>query len=490
MKQLFVTYTTETKKKEERQDIFKCCERKDEKINIDVNSPSLNLPENPLNNTLISSASSTTNSSIDSRKISLNIFSPDPQVSVNSCLSVNSNTNTNCSNSSISNKFLGKKYKIHFDVVKNEDNKMININNCSSNNNSNSQSIDGTILNKDLEKGESLDLSEEKNLNNINNFNLIREDNNENEKICFLNEGRWSFKEHIKFIEAIAEYGKNWKDVQKYVGSRSSAQARSHAQKFFLKLKAIKTPKSDFDFSNNNIKSLSDIIELIKRKEEYSLLGKEYIINTLINLSESISIDNYDLCKNFKKKFKNSKKNKKEKKDDEKDFEYFLLKNNHKEIKNEIFNVYNDYDIKLKESNKLNINNNENEIKEKKIIKDININFEDKNKIKEVKENDIKKIINKDTIEKSGKNRTLENNNKNNNYKNININSNKHNFKYNLEFINEPKKERYIFDDGIAYLSDDSDFFCQNNLSFKFKEYCSIKNSESPLLLFNKYFFS
>ena len=76
------------------------------------------------------------------------------------------------------------------------------------------------------------------------------------------------------------------------------------------------------------------------------------------------------------------------------------------------------------------------------------------------------------------------------NQEKIDINSNKHNFKYNLEFINEPKKERYIFDDGIAYLSDDSDFFCQNNLSFKFKEYCSIKNSESPLLLFNKYFFS
>lgn len=31
-------------------------------------------------------------------------------------------------------------------------------------------------------------------------------------------------------------YGKNWNLVHKYVGSRSSAQTRSHAQKYFNKL--------------------------------------------------------------------------------------------------------------------------------------------------------------------------------------------------------------------------------------------------------------
>lgn len=68
-----------------------------------------------------------------------------------------------------------------------------------------------------------------------------------------------------------------------------------------MKLKAIKTSKFDFDFSSNNIKSLSDIIEIIKRKDEYLKRGKEYIISTLISLSESISIENNDLCNNFKK---------------------------------------------------------------------------------------------------------------------------------------------------------------------------------------------
>lgn len=42
--------------------------------------------------------------------------------------------------------------------------------------------------------------------------------------------------EHFRFIEALQRYGKEWKRVQQHVGTRSSTQARSHAQKFFVKL--------------------------------------------------------------------------------------------------------------------------------------------------------------------------------------------------------------------------------------------------------------
>lgn len=51
------------------------------------------------------------------------------------------------------------------------------------------------------------------------------------------NTGRWTDLEHKKFLEAILLYGNEWKKVQKYIGTRSSTQARSHAQKFFLRLK-------------------------------------------------------------------------------------------------------------------------------------------------------------------------------------------------------------------------------------------------------------
>ena len=52
--------------------------------------------------------------------------------------------------------------------------------------------------------------------------------------------GRWTTEEHILFIRALILYGGNWKEITKYVGTRSTIQIRSHAQKFFLKLKRDK----------------------------------------------------------------------------------------------------------------------------------------------------------------------------------------------------------------------------------------------------------
>ena len=49
--------------------------------------------------------------------------------------------------------------------------------------------------------------------------------------------GRWNKDEHRKFIEAIIKFGNNWKDVQKYIDTRTSTQARSHVQKYFKKIK-------------------------------------------------------------------------------------------------------------------------------------------------------------------------------------------------------------------------------------------------------------
>ena len=48
--------------------------------------------------------------------------------------------------------------------------------------------------------------------------------------------GRWTQVEHTRFTEALKMFGKNWKKVEDYVGTRTGAQVRSHAQKFFLKV--------------------------------------------------------------------------------------------------------------------------------------------------------------------------------------------------------------------------------------------------------------
>lgn len=49
--------------------------------------------------------------------------------------------------------------------------------------------------------------------------------------------GRWTQQEHALFIEGLKIYGKNWKKVESYIGTRTGTQIRSHAQKFFNRIK-------------------------------------------------------------------------------------------------------------------------------------------------------------------------------------------------------------------------------------------------------------
>ena len=72
-----------------------------------------------------------------------------------------------------------------------------------------------------------------------------------------VNMGRWSRQEHILFLQALKLYGREWRSVQNFVKTRTSTQSRSHAQKFFEKLKRKKKTleqflsELDFDQVNN-----------------------------------------------------------------------------------------------------------------------------------------------------------------------------------------------------------------------------------------------
>jgi len=112
--------------------------------------------------------------------------------------------------------FCAKKKKLHFDILKDSDNST----------NISSLSIDNS-LNKQLDKNGIFEVNDAENVKKIKKIK---------KKKSFYNEGRWSFEEHKKFIEALVEYRKNWKNMQIYIGTRSSSQVRSHAQKFLLKL--------------------------------------------------------------------------------------------------------------------------------------------------------------------------------------------------------------------------------------------------------------
>ncbi|CAM9728209.1 unnamed protein product, partial [Heterosigma akashiwo] len=47
---------------------------------------------------------------------------------------------------------------------------------------------------------------------------------------------RWTKKEHEAFLKGLQLYGREWKQISKTIPTRTSAQIRSHAQKYFQKL--------------------------------------------------------------------------------------------------------------------------------------------------------------------------------------------------------------------------------------------------------------
>ena len=99
------------------------------------------------------------------------------------------------------------------------------------------------------------------------------------------NSGRWSKEEHNKFIKGLIEFGNDWKMVQKIIRTRSSSQSRSHAQKFFLKLKnSIKSAKISneqnelYNYIFEKNKSILDLNDIKLTEEE-----KKQLLNIIVS---------------------------------------------------------------------------------------------------------------------------------------------------------------------------------------------------------------
>ena len=106
--------------------------------------------------------------------------------------------------------------------------------------------------------------------NSINNKIKQRKNNLSNIKYSC---GRWKEDEHKRFVEAIIKYGNDWKQVQRYVKTRSSTQARSHAQKFFVKIKKAKILDFNLDLSKTSIKMFHDMIKEASQEKYDKILS-------------------------------------------------------------------------------------------------------------------------------------------------------------------------------------------------------------------------
>ena len=112
-------------------------------------------------------------------------------------------------------------------------------------------------------------------------------------------EGRWTEDEHNKFLEGLVKYGTVWKKIKTLIKTRTSVQVRSHAQKFYLKMKSCKDESLGIDFTLDSINSIKDMISQIKSiNSNYDIINIfKYLNNKYENIKKtqkSTNIKNKD----------------------------------------------------------------------------------------------------------------------------------------------------------------------------------------------------
>lgn len=110
------------------------------------------------------------------------------------------------------------------------------------------------------------------------------------------NKGRWNKKEHIMFLHGIVRYGNNWKKIKELIKTRSNAQARSHGQKFFIKLKENK----HFSFG-----PFINIKHFFNKIKGYNHSQKQLLFQEL----KAIPFDSDETCTTNENTFYNKEKN-------------------------------------------------------------------------------------------------------------------------------------------------------------------------------------
>jgi len=107
--------------------------------------------------------------------------------------------------------------------------------------------------------------------------------------------GHWSSEEHKRFIKAIVKYGKDWIKIKNEVQTRSDVQVRSHAQKFYKRLKKCKNEELGIDFTLDTIHNIKDMIEHVKSVNgDYNIYKIFLYLPKLCKVKEKLNYDSED----------------------------------------------------------------------------------------------------------------------------------------------------------------------------------------------------
>ena len=114
--------------------------------------------------------------------------------------------------------------------------------------------------------------------------------------------GRWSIDEHKRFIRGIVKYGKNWERVKNEVQTRSDIQIRSHAQKFYKKLKKCKNEQLGIDFTLDTIHNFKDMIDHVNSVNNNYDMKKIFLyLPGLCKIKEATNPDSEEEENNYDK---------------------------------------------------------------------------------------------------------------------------------------------------------------------------------------------
>ena len=114
--------------------------------------------------------------------------------------------------------------------------------------------------------------------------------------------GHWSIEEHKRFIRGIVKYGKNWERVKNEVQTRSDIQIRSHAQKFYKKLKKCKNEQLGIDFTLDTIHNFKDMIDHVNSVNNNYDMKKIFLyLPRLCKIKEATNPDSEEEENNYDK---------------------------------------------------------------------------------------------------------------------------------------------------------------------------------------------